>query len=147
MTRLEYSIEIEAPPEKVYDFYTNVDNLAKLFPGKVEVKKNYEGNPKVGDTMDISGDLGGQKFKQNMKWTELVPSTRTVWAQVSGDMKSLIDTVSFEKTSTGTRVSEIWEYEPPYSFLGKILDALKMRKEMENYLTEGNRKAKEILEK
>ena len=147
MTRLEYSTEIGAPPEKVYDFITDVGNFAKFFPGKIEVKKNYEGNPKVGDTMDISGEVGGHRMKSNSKWTELVPGARAASVQVSGDMKSFMDTYVFEKTNTGTRVTETWEYEPPYSILGKILDAIKIRKDMENYLHESHRKAKEILEK
>lgn len=147
MTRLEQSTEVRAPIERVHDFLVELDNFAAIFPGSVVTKKNFQGNPKVGDTYDISGDVAGQRLKATMRFIELVPNAMIVSEQVSGDFKSFRDTVIFEKTDGGTRLTETWEYEPPYSFLGKILDAVKIRREMENYLVEGHKQAKETLEK
>jgi len=147
MTRLEHTIEIRASAEKVYDYSTNPEFFASGFPGNVEVKKSYEGEPKVGDIFDISGQVGGRNMKLTIKFSDLVPGERVVLEGVKGDFKSFRDTAIHEKTETGTRVIETWEYEPPYSILGKILDAIKIRKDMENYLVEGHNKMKETLER
>ena len=122
--------------------------FASGFPGNVEVKKSYEGGPKVRNIFDISGQVGGRNMKMTLKFSDLAPGERVVLEGVGGDLfKSFRDTTIHEKTEIGTRVIETWEYEPPYSILGKILDVIKIRKDMENYLVEGHNKMKETLEK
>lgn len=147
MTRIENSTEIAATPEIVYDFFFDVDNFVSFFPGKVEIQKNYEGRPNIGDTFNLTGELAGQRMKSTLRYSDIVPNARVVLEQVNGDLKSFRQTIVFRKTNSGTLVTDTWEYEPPYSFLGRILDAVKMRKDLENYLVEGYRKAKESLEK
>ncbi len=147
MTKLEHTLEIRAPAEKVYDYIINPELFASGFPGNVEAKKRYEGEPKAGDIFDISGRVGGRNMKMTLKFSDLVLGERVVLEGVGGDFKSFRDTTILEKTEIGTRVIETWEYEPPYSILGKIFDAIKIRKDMENYLVEGHNKMKETLER
>ncbi len=66
---------------------------------------------------------------------------------VGGDFKSFKDTAIYKKTEMCTEVIESWEYEPPYSILGKILDMVKIKKDMQKYLVDGHKKMKEVLEK
>lgn len=146
MARLVNETEIKAPLEKVYSDFLDMDSFASSFSGDIEVKKNYQGDPKVGDTFDLSGEVSGARIKSTTKFVEVVPNSRIVLEQVSGDFKSFRDTIVLEKTEDGTCVTETWEYKPPYSILGKILDAVRIRKDMEHYLTEGHRKARERLE-
>lgn len=138
--------EIKAPLEKVYGDFLDMDNFASSFSGDIQVKKNYQGDPKVGDTFDLSGEISGGRIKSTPKFVELVPNSRIVLEQVSGDFKSFRNTIVLEKTEDGTCVTETWEYKPPYSILGKILDAVRIRKDMKNSLTESHSKAKERLE-
>lgn len=147
MTKLEHSVEIEAPIEEVYEFSVEIDNYAEIFPGRIEIIKNYEGNPKVGDTFNLSGEVAGRRLKETMRFVELVPNARIQLTHVDGDMKSFKSIVVLESTGPRTRVTETWEYEPPYSFLGQILDAVKIRKDLENYLVESHRKTKGLLER
>ena len=86
-------------------------------------------------------------MKTTLKFTEIVPNARVTQEQVNGDMKSYKDIIVLERTDGGTRVTETWEYKMPYSILGKVLDALKVRGDLENYLAEYHRKAKESIEK
>jgi len=52
-----------------------------------------------------------------------------------------------EPTEKGTSLRNILEYVPPGGILGKILDKLKIKKEMNRISIEGLQKLKAILEK
>lgn len=147
MTRLEHSIEIEAPIERVYEFWLDPDIHTNFFPSNIQVQKHFNGKPRVGDTYDFSGELAGQGMKLTFKYIELEPNVKVVEERVKGDMKRFRDSIVLEKIDHGTRVTDTWEYELPYSVIGKVIDAVKARKELRNYLTEILRKAKESLEK
>ncbi|MHA2313360.1 MAG: hypothetical protein ACXADF_17875 [Candidatus Thorarchaeota archaeon] len=58
---------------------------------------------------------------------------RTVEHQYDGDMKKWENTTSFEATDRGTKVTQTIEYELPYSVIGKLLDRLSVKKELEEY--------------
>lgn len=146
MTELEVSTVIEAPPERIYGFFSDIAHFSEAFPGILSIKKNYVGSAKVGSTADMSGEIAGHRMKARIEYAELVPSSRVVLKQVSGDFKRFRQTVVIEKQENGARVTETWEYQPPYSILGQILDRVKIRKDVENYLVEGHRRAKERLE-
>lgn len=147
MTRLEHSTEIKAPPEEVYSFFSNASHFPELFPGDIEVKKNYQGSPEAGDTFDMTGQVAGRRLNARVRHVEAVPNARIVLEQVSGDFKSFREIIVFGKTNAGTRATAIFEYDPPYSFLGQILDAVKIRRDLERYLVDGLKKAKERLER
>jgi len=76
-----------------------------------------------------------------------VPNERAVLDAVEGDFKSFKAVGMNKKPEIGTEAFESWEYEPPYSILGKILDVLKIKKDMKNYLIDSHRQMKEVLEK
>lgn len=147
MTKLQISAEIDAPIEQVYEFFLDVDNWALPLPGSLHVKKHYVGSPKVEDTFDAIGEVSRRRWKARLKFTELVPNSKIVCEQAKGDMRSSKDTLVFEKTGSGTYVTETWEYRAPYSFLGQIFDAVKIRKEMGNHLAKRHSKFKEKLER
>lgn len=147
MSKLQISAEIEAPPEQVYEYFLDMENWALPFGRDVHAKKNYVGNPRIGDTFDVSGKLSGRGWKARLRFTELVPNSKIVCEQVSGEMRSSGDTLVFEKTEGGTLVTETWEYKVPYSFLGQMLDSLKIKKELQNYLGKRHSTVKETLER
>lgn len=144
---MEHSVEIKATVDRVYQFVQDQEFWESAFSGDVKVKKNYKGDPKVGDTFEISGRVAGQRLKATMEFTELVPPSRIVLDLVKGDFKDFRDTVVLERASGGSRLTETWEYQPPYSILGQIIDAVKIRKDMEKYLNEGLAKMKEKIER
>lgn len=150
MTRIEKSIVIEAPVEKVFDFVTNFDNFAKTQPPEMEmtVLSRDKGPPdRVGFKVKVRGKFGGQVLEVEEEVTELVKNKRHVHRQKSGTLKKMEATNLFEPTEKGTKYTLIVEYELPYSLLGKIVDKLKVRKDMEKSLDYSMKKTKELIEK
>ncbi len=54
-----------------------------------------------------------------------------------------------EINPTGNGSSVIWttEYEPPYSYLGKVMDKLRMKKQFEQAVDESVKNLKKLLER
>ncbi|UCE29234.1 MAG: hypothetical protein JSV85_00380 [Candidatus Bathyarchaeota archaeon] len=62
-------------------------------------------------------------------------------------MKKMLMTDTFEPTDGGTKWTLILEYELPYSLLGKLIDKLKFRKDIEKGSDYYVNKTKELIEK
>ncbi len=148
MGRIELSLEIQAPIEKVFAFYADPKNVEKMAPGDAEVNIEItsEGPLGVGSTWVLSGVLGGRKIEAEQEWAEFEEDRRLTQRQIKGDMKRFDITTVFEATDMGTKMAMTQDYELPYSVLGKIMDKLKAGKDLERYMKAGNEKAKEILE-
>jgi ligand-binding SRPBCC domain-containing protein len=149
MGRLEYSVEIEAPVEKVFAFHVDPRNAMKLLPedanGTVEITS--EGSIGLGTSWHISAVIGGRKLELDEELVEFEENRRFTHRQTKGDMKRSEGTLSFQATNKGTKITETFDYELPYSVLGKILDRLKAGKDLERFTKERYEKSKEILEK
>ncbi len=149
MGRIENSIEIEAPIEKVFAFYVDPRNLEKTVPEDVEMKVEMtsEGPIGVGSTWRLYGVLAGRKLETESESIEFEENRRAKSRQTKGDMKRYDINQVFEATDAGTKVSTTLDYELPYSVLGKLLDKLKAGKDLERYVKARDEKTKEILEK
>ena len=63
MTKVEYQIEISAPNEKVYEYYTNPDNIREAWPQDiVKESENVSGSKsEEGSEMKVKGEYMGKK--------------------------------------------------------------------------------------
>jgi len=149
LTRIEKSIVIEAPVEKVFDFKTDLDNFVKTLPPETEttVLSRDKGPDRVGLKTKVRAKVGGQVLEMDLETTELVKNKRHVHRQKSGALKKMETTDLFEPTEKGTKYTAIMEYELPYSLLGKIVDKLKVHKDMEKSMDYMMKKTKELIEK
>jgi ligand-binding SRPBCC domain-containing protein len=149
LTRIEKSIVIEAPVEKVFDFMTDVGNVVKIQPPEMEmtVLSRDEGPVGVGSKIKLRAKVGGHVWEVQEETIELVKNKRHVHRQKSGAMKKLEATDLFEPKEKGTKLTTILEYELPYSLLGKVVDRLKVRKDMEKSVDYSLKKTKELVEK
>jgi carbon monoxide dehydrogenase subunit G len=149
MTRIEQSIEIEAPVEKVWAFVIDIENFAKTNPPEVEMEvlSKDEGPQRIGFTAKIRAKIGGNVFEVEDEITEMVANKRYSGRQKGGSLKRLEHTDLLEPTERGTKLTTIIDYELPYSLLGKIIDKLKVHKEMEKSGDYSLKKTKELLEK
>jgi ligand-binding SRPBCC domain-containing protein len=146
--RVESSVEIKAPIEKVFDFFSNPKNQEKMFPDtKVEdVSKQHIG---AGTKYRFSTVISGRKVKPH--WHELAEfeeNHRFVDRGVKGGgetLKKEETTYVFETTGGGTKVAITYVVELPYSVVGKLFE-LTARKGFERWVEGGQQKAKEILE-
>ena len=149
MTRIEKSIEIEAPVEKVWVFVIEVENFVKTNPPEMEMEllSRDEGPQRLGLTAKIRAKVGGQVMEVIDETMELVENKRYSGRQKGGSLKRMEHTDLLEPTEGGTKLTSIMEYELPYSLLGKIIDKLMVHKDMERSMDYSLKKTKEFLEK
>jgi len=149
LTRIEKSIVIEAPVEKVFDFATDFDNFIKTQHPETEITvlSRDKGPDRVGRKAKVRAKVGGHVLEVEVETTELVKNKRRVGRQKSGAFKKMETTDLFEPTEKGTKWTVIMEYELPYSLLGKIVDKLKARKDAEKSMDYSMKKTKELIEK
>jgi ligand-binding SRPBCC domain-containing protein len=149
MGRVEIVTEIEAPLEKVFAFNADPKSMEKVGPAEYEAKVEITSDRTlgVGTTYHLSATVAGQKMEGDIEITELEENHRVVQRMTSGDFKKLEMTDVFEATDQGTKVTTTWDYELPYSVLGKMLDRLRVGKEIDAAAKAGWQGAKEILEK
>jgi len=75
---LKHSIEIEAPPEKVWDFFHNIEKNYKIWhPGDHILFKWTKGNPlEVGSTIYSEQKMGDELAKVKGTCTEIIPKRK-----------------------------------------------------------------------
>jgi len=151
MGRVESSVEIDAPIDKVFTYLSNPKNQEKIFvDSDFKIEDVSEQNAGVGTRFRISAVIGGRKVKPH--WHELVefePNRRIVDSEVKGGggvfkKEKLI--FILETADRGTKLTIVEDYEFPYSVLGKLIDKMMARKGFELWIQSGAQRAKEILE-
>ena len=149
MAKIERSTVIEAPVEKVFAFVTDFDNFIKTQPPEMEMEvlSRDEGPQRVGFTLKARAKMGDQVWEVEAETTEFVKNKRHTVRQKGGALKKFESKDLFEPTDGGTKWTTIVEYELPYSLLGKLIDKLKFRKEMEKSFDYSVKKTKELIEK
>jgi len=149
LARIERSIVIEAPVEKVFAFVNDFDNFIKASSPemKMEILSRDEGPQRVGFITKARMHAGDQVWEVEVETTEFVENERVSMQQKGGAMKKMIMTDTFEPADGGTKWTAIVEYELPYSLLGKLIDKLRFRKAMEKGSDYYVKKTKELIEK
>lgn len=108
LSRIDRTIEIDAPPERVWRALTNPKELSAWF--QVEIDGEVAPNTEVWMTSLHKG-YEGQRFR--VKFTEITPPHRLAWQWHPGEVESGVDysreprtTVTFtlEPSGRGTRV-------------------------------------------
>ena len=122
MTKLERSIEIDAPRERVYQVLTDPRCLGEWVTIQEELEEAPEGRDLVeGDTLRQRMKVAGQSFK--LAWTviEVDPPTRIVW-EGSGPVGSKARAVYDldDNGQGGTRFTYINEYAMPGGIAGRL---------------------------
>jgi len=123
MEKVERSITINAPVEKVFSYITDPMNSLEYTPGMTEVR-------------DITGQGLGQKFgwtykmigipfKGESEVMECIPNERYVEKSTGGIVSTW--TWTFKPEAGGTLVNVVVEYTIPVPVLGKVGERLVMK--------------------
>ncbi len=145
MGKIEKSIELEAPVEEVWPL-VHWDKSTKWMDFVKKAEYTSEKTREEGATAHIIGEVAGQKTEFDAEYTEYVENERKRWRTTGGDMTAFGE-VSVEPTDKGTKVYFMMNYELPHGILGKVIDKLKVSKEMEKEYEKALENLKEILEK
>ena len=118
--KVERTVEIAAPPERVYDVVMDPSRLEEWVTIHHHLEDAPNGRLRKGSKMTQCLKLAGKKF--NVRWTvvENDPCVRVVW-EGRGPVASHARVVyELEENSEGTRFSYLNEYDLPGGALGRI---------------------------
>lgn len=119
MARIEKSIKINAPVEKVFEFAIP-ENLPEIWPSLVEVS-NVKELPNGGYRWDFVYKMAGMRFDGSSKHTEFVLNDRTV-SETTGGIEATI-TWLYQSEDGGTKLTTIADYKIPVPLLGKLAES------------------------
>ena len=79
MTKVQYQTEINAPIEKVYEYYTNPDNIQKAWPQDiVKESENVSGaKSEEGSEMRVKGEYMGREEEMKLQVVNKEPNRKT----------------------------------------------------------------------
>ena len=124
MTKVEYQIEINAPNERVYEYYTNPDNIREAWPQDiVKESENVSGSKgEEGSEMKVKGEYMGKKEEMKLQVVDKEPNRKLVTRQTDGPFKKWESIQEFQGNGNTTHIRHTIEYELPTS--GKIANTL-----------------------
>ena len=120
MAKVEKTITINAPVEKVFGYVEEPANLPEIWPSMVEAK-DVQRLPNGGTSFRWVYKMAGMRFKGTSEDTEYVANRRVV-SKSKGGIESTI-TWTFQPEASGTKVTFEAKYTVPIPLLGKIAEA------------------------
>ncbi len=121
MAKIEKSILINAPVEKVFAFMAKPENLPEIWPSLQEVR-NVQPLPNGGYSYDWSYKMAGLRFDGHATWSEFIENQRIVDENESGIPSTFVWV--YQPENGGTRVSLSVNYTIPGAALGKLAEPI-----------------------
>lgn len=129
MPKIEKSISIEAPVEKVFAYINDPTNLPEVWPSMVEVNEVNLVPEGVGSSYQWVYKMAGIRFKGT---TEVIEYVANQWIIVKdkGGIEAT-RSVTVQPEYGGTKYTALVEYTVPIPLLGKLAEAF-IRRQNEN---------------
>ena len=125
MTTISTNIQIQAPVEQVFEFYTNPDNIKESWPHDiVKESENVSGQKsEEGSEMKVEGEYMGKKDEMILEVAQKEQNKRLVTKQTEGPFQRWDSIQEFQSNgNNSTRVTHTINYELPTT--GKIANVL-----------------------
>lgn len=120
MAKVERTITINAPVEKVFAYIDEPTNLPEIWPSMVEAK-DVQRLPSGGNKFRWVYKMAGMRLEGTSETTEYVANQRTV-SKTKGGIESTVTWI-FQPEAGGTRVTFEAAYTVPIPLLGKLAEA------------------------
>jgi carbon monoxide dehydrogenase subunit G len=146
VAKITKSIEIEASPEEVFAFITDMKKTNETSKGFAEGEYTSKGPVGVGTTLHYVAKAGGQQAEFDMEITEFEKNKKMSRRTIGASKFKMQGSSTLEPTAKGTKLTSTMNYELPYSILGKLVDKLKVSKDMEKSMERTLRDTKKALE-
>lgn len=137
MHLMKKSIEIKAPVERVYDFFTTPSNLPSIWPSMVEVT-NVERRPDGYNSFDWVYKMVGVRFKGHAEPRKVVQNKYIEIKNESGIPSTFRWT--YEGRGASTLLTVEVEYAIPTPVFGTVAEAIVSKvneRELESMLANG----------
>jgi uncharacterized membrane protein len=145
LARIEKSIEIKAPLEKLWPL-GSFDRLPEWFNFMKKIEWTSKEKDVVGSTVHASVEVASVKSEADFEMVECVKNEKRAWRTTS-PRTSITSVTTLTPTEAGTRVTFLMEYNLPYSILGKVIDKLRVSRELEKGIEQGFENLKVTAEK
>ena len=125
MTTIKTQIEINAPVNTVFEYYTNPDNIKESWPRDiVKESENVSGQKsEEGSEMKVKGEYMGKQDEMLLEVVQKEQDKRLVTKQTEGPFQQWESTQEFQSNgNNSTRVNHTINYELPKS--GKVANFL-----------------------
>ena len=121
MAKLDHTIIIHAPLEKVFKFMADPHNLPEIWPAMLEVR-NVTANPNGGSDFEWTYNMAGMHFDGASETTEYIPNKRYITRSKKGiDSRFCWE---YENIAEGMRLHLEVEYKVPIPLIGKLAEAV-----------------------
>ena len=125
MTKVQYETEIKAPVEKVYEYYTNPNNIQEAWPRDIlKESEDISGSKnEEGSEMRVKGQYMGKEEEMRLQVVDKEENKRLVTRQIQGPFKKWDSIQEFHGNGTNaTHVKHSIDFELPTT--GKIANML-----------------------
>ncbi len=129
MTTIQNQIEINAPVERVFEYYANPDKIKESWPRDVvkESENVSDQKSEEGSEMKVTGEYMGKKDEMTLEVVQKEQNKRLVTKQTEGPFQRWESIQEFQSsgngnTTTTTLVNHTINYELPTT--GKIANVL-----------------------
>ena len=125
MTNIKNELEINAPVDRVFEYYTNPDNIKESWPRDIVKESETVSGQKSeeGSEMKVTGEYMGKKDEMLLEVVEKEQNRRLVTRQTEGPFQKWESTQEFQSNGDkSTRVTHAIDYELPAT--GKIANFL-----------------------
>lgn len=125
MSTIQTSVEINAPVEQVFEYYTNPDNIKNSWPRDiVKESENLSGQKsEEGSQMKVEGEYMGKRDEMILEVAQKEQNKMLVTRQTEGPFQSWESIQEFQSSgNSSTRVNHTINYEIPTA--GKIANFL-----------------------
>ena len=148
MTRYERTVHIQAPIDRVFHFHDDTANLLKITPPNIKVQIESMGEPGLGYEVILKvRQFGLFTMRWHVRITAYEPPHLMIDEQISGPFATWKQIREFRTVDGGTELTDIVEYTPPLGLLGRIADALVIKREIRGMFEFRQAKTKELLER
>jgi uncharacterized protein YndB with AHSA1/START domain len=120
--KVQKSIEISAPPNKIWPFLIEPEKILKWCITFLKLEYTGEQRSGVGTTFYLEEKAGDPLMKLNFRITEWVENERVAFSMISGNfVKGYEQSWTVEATPSGSRFTFMEEVKLPYGVIGKIM--------------------------
>jgi uncharacterized membrane protein len=120
MVKLEKSVTIKAPVEKVFDYLGDPKNLPEIWPSMIEVR-DIQPSPVGGYNFSWTYKMAGMRFEGASETTEYIANQRNVTESKKGIQSRFIWT--YKPEAGGMKLTVQAQYTVPVPLLGKLAEA------------------------
>jgi ligand-binding SRPBCC domain-containing protein len=124
MANVKYETEINAPVEKVFEYYTNPDNIKEAWPRDiVKESESLSGSKsEEGSEMKVKGEYMGKEEEMILEVVSKVQNRTVVTRQTEGPFKKWESIQEFQGNGNSTHIRHSIDYELPTT--GKVANML-----------------------